>query len=226
MRNFQNLSESTRIIRRSFLNDCYPAVVKYLHVQQGAMFMTNENESGSVVLEMTACYAYEKAKVLEQVIEPGQGLVGQCFEEGRIVHMNEVPEGYINISSGLGGTNPRNIVLVPMIFNESIEGVLELASLEAFKAHEIDFLSKLGEVIASAIVNKRYSEKTKVLLSESEQQREEMQSQEEEMRQNMEELQATQEQMARKNLEFEERIKKSSKREKELLAELKILKKK
>jgi PAS domain S-box-containing protein len=87
--------------------------------------------------------------------------------------------------------------VIPLKTNEKIEGVLELASFKTFKPHEIEFLEKLGELLASSIVSVRSGEKTNQLLAVSQEQTEEMRAQEEEMRQNMEELEATQEQMHR-----------------------------
>ena len=92
--------------------------------------------------------------------------------------------------------------------NDRIEGVIELASLLPFQPHEIEFVEKLGETIASAITSVRTAENTKLLLERSQQQTEEMRAQEEEMRQNMEELQATQEEMQRKAQEYEAVIEK------------------
>ena len=96
----------------------------------------------------------------------------------------------------MGGANPSSLLVIPLRTNEKIEGVLELASLKHFKPHEIEFLEKLGELLASSIITVRTGEKTNVL-QVSQEQAEEMRAQEEEMRQNMEELEATQEQMNR-----------------------------
>jgi PAS domain S-box-containing protein len=101
------------------------------------------------------------------------------------------------ITSGLGGSNPKNLVLIPLKTNERIEGVLELASFNEFQDHEIEFLEKIGEQLASSLISVRSGEKTRALLEVSQQQSEEMRAQEEEMRQNMEELEATQEQLQR-----------------------------
>jgi PAS domain S-box-containing protein len=87
--------------------------------------------------------------------------------------------------------------LVPAILNDEVYGIIELVSFNKFEKHEIVFIEKIGESIASTIANARVNDRTNHLLEQSKQQSEELAAQEEEMRQNLEELQATQEEVAR-----------------------------
>jgi cell division septum initiation protein DivIVA len=91
---------------------------------------------------------------------------------------------------------------VPIQTQDQIIGVLELASLYEIDQNKIDFVTKACEGIASAIISTQITQRVQLLLSEAQQQAEEMRSQEEEMRQNMEELSATQEEMQRKEQEY------------------------
>ncbi|MFM9836697.1 MAG: PAS domain S-box protein [Cyclobacteriaceae bacterium] len=176
-------------------------VVKYTHSNQGGMFLLNE-DSKENSLSLVACYAYERKKFLEKRVAVGEGLIGQCFLEQDIIYMTTVPKDYIAITSGLGESTPSAVILLPLKVNESIVGVLELASLKPYEAHEKALLQKFAESIASTISTVRINERTKQLLEQSQQQAEEMKAQEEEMRQNMEELTATQEEMQRKESEM------------------------
>ncbi|HOP03235.1 MAG TPA: PAS domain-containing protein [Tenuifilaceae bacterium] len=176
-------------------------LVDYTESNQGGVFVINENDKDNPILEMTACYAFDRRKFLEKTVEIGEGLVGRCQLESKTIFMNDVPPTYINISSGLGKERPRNLILVPLKTNEGTLGVLELATFNNYEKHQIDFIEKIAESIASTISSVRINIRTAQLLAKSQQQAEEMSAQEEEMRQNMEELQATQEEMERKRAE-------------------------
>jgi PAS domain S-box-containing protein len=225
----QGLSDFATIIRnnqhdfKSLSVELISNIVKYLDIQMGGLFILNTDDQDNVHLELTGCYAYNRVKTLEKRVPPGKGLVGQCYLEGETIYMKEVPQDFVNITSGLGDARPNCVLIVPLKLNNKIEGVIELASLKSFADHEIEFMEKLGESLASAITTVRSAESTNLLLEQTQQQAEEMRAQEEEMRQNMEELQATQEQMHRKNEEVEELLRKASEREAEMKRQNEII---
>ena len=194
-------------------------VVKYIGAKVGGLFIVEEDEREQKYLHLKATYAYDRKKFLEKRIEIGEGLVGQSYIEGLTIHLTDVPDKYISITSGLGDANPSSLLVVPLKTNDKIEGVLEVASLKKFQPHEIEFVERLGELLASSIVTVRNAEKTLYLLQTSQEQSEEMRAQEEEMRQNMEELEATQEQMNRTLAEMAS-LKESLEKEKYLLDSL------
>ncbi|HEY9048724.1 MAG TPA: GAF domain-containing protein [Ohtaekwangia sp.] len=175
-------------------------VVKYTRSNQGGLFVLNEENEGEKdkQLELVACYAFERKKFLKKKVAAGEGLVGQCYMEGERIYLLEVPQEYVSITSGLGGSNPNALLLVPLKVNEQIYGVIELATFGKYQEYEVDLVEKLAESIASTISTVRANESTRILLERTQQQAEEMRAQEEEMRQNMEELEATQEEMRRK----------------------------
>jgi methyl-accepting chemotaxis protein len=200
-------------------------VVKYVNANQGGLFILEGELDNDIHILLKSCYAYDKKKYLEKRIEIGQGLVGQAYLEKSTIHLTEVPDSYVNITSGLGAANPTSILVIPLKSNEEIVGVLELASLKKFNSYEISFLEKIGESIASTIVSVKTNERTRKLLEHSRIQTEEMRSQEEEMRQNMEELSATQEEMHRKEQEIRQMLDAAKQNESALKAEVESLRK-
>jgi putative methionine-R-sulfoxide reductase with GAF domain len=172
-------------------------LVRMVKANQGAIFFLVK-EDNEEVLEMQACYAFNRSKHLTQKINPGDGIVGQAFLEKQTVYLKEVPEEFVRITSGLGESNPRYILIVPLKMNETVVGVVELASFTPFSQHIIAFIEKVGESIAHSVWSFRNAENTRLLLEESKIHAEEMRAQEEELRQNQEELQATQEAISRK----------------------------
>jgi PAS domain S-box-containing protein len=172
-------------------------LVKYLGINQGGMFILNEENESDRYLEMTACFAYNRRKMMERRFEVGEGLVGRCFIEGETIYLLEIPESYISITSGLGDTTPKCLLLVPLRVNNEINGVIELASLTPIDEYKMKFVEKIAESIASTLSTVRINIHTAELLEQTRMQAEEMAAQEEEMRQNLEELQSTQEEMAR-----------------------------
>ena len=193
---------------------------KYMNAQQGSLFVLNDDVENDPYLELTACFAFDRKKFITKRIEIGGGMVGQAYLEGQSVLLKKIPENYVSITSGLGHANPSCLAIVPLKYNSKTEALLELASFHFFEPHEMDFLEKAGEFVASAIIGAKVSTKMKGLLDQSQQQSEQMRAQEEEMRQNMEELQATQEEMERKGRELQGMLDQSNEKEIELKSRL------
>jgi PAS domain S-box-containing protein len=175
--------------------------VKYLGAIQGGFFMLNENHGNEKTLELISSFAYNRKKYLQKSINLGDGLVGTCAVEKQIINLTEIPEGYIKITSGLGDAKPDNLLLVPVLHEQDLIGVLEIASLSLFKEHEIHFAGEVARSLGATIIYARNNQRTSELLIKSQQQALEMAEQEEEMRQNMEELKATQEESSRREEE-------------------------
>ncbi len=172
-------------------------LVEYLKANQAGIFVSSESDGEGKVLELSAAFAFDRRKYITRKVHFGEGLVGACAMEKKTMHMKELPDDYIHITSGLGEANPKSLLLVPMIVDEEVLGVIEIASFNEFETHEIEFVEKIAETIGSTLVSTKTNTRTAKLLEESRVRSEEMSAQEEEMRQNMEELQATQEEMRR-----------------------------
>ena len=198
----QGLAKFAELLRSN--NDnieelCYSIIsnlVKYIGANQGGIFILNDDDPQRPVLEMKACYAYERRKYIdEKKIEMGEGLVGTCFLEREPIYMTCIPQGYISITSGLGEEAPNALLIVPLKVNENNYGVLEIAAFKEFETHVRDFVIKVAESIASTIASVRVTVQTNKLLEQSKMQADILVNQEEELRQTMEEMQAVQEEM-------------------------------
>jgi len=179
-------------------------LVKYLGANQGGLFILNE-ENVKPTLELSAAYAYNKKKYLEKTVLVGQGLLGQAVLEKSMIYLTEIPNNYITITSGLGEANPTTLLIVPLQTNNSIYGVIEIASFTELKDYQMDFVQKLSESIAITISTVKSATKNNKLLEESQMFAELMRAQEEEMRQNMEELTTTQEEMRRVQVDIKDK---------------------
>jgi PAS domain S-box-containing protein len=177
-------------------------LVKYLNALQGGLFLFDDTDKSAPVLRLISAFAYNRKKYLEQTIAYGEGLVGTCAREKQFINLTEIPQGYITITSGLGETPPDNLLLVPVLHENELLGVIELASLNKFRDHEVEFSRQVAFSMGSTLINTRNNQKTTELLTKSQQQALEMAEQEEEMRQNMEELKATQEESGRREEQF------------------------
>ncbi len=202
---FGNILRSTDQAQADLSYSIISNLVKYVGANQGGIFLLAQNGTeNSKYLELKAGFAYDKRKYKEKQIHLGQGLLGQTVLEKQSIQLNNIPQNYLKITSGLGETNPNNLLIVPLSINEEVFGAMEIASLHPLEAHQVDFVERLSENIASTLASVKTSENTKRLLKDSQQSAEQLRAQEEEMRQNMEELEATQEEMQRKGFQLEE----------------------
>ncbi len=182
------------------------ALVGYTRSNQGGLYLLNDDDQHSKFLELISLFAFDTRKFESQKIKPGEGILGQTFLEKETTYLKEVPHEYVRITSGLGGANPKSLLMVPLKIDQTVYGVIELASFNDYADHEIKFVERLSETIASTFASVKSAQRNRTLLEESNSAAEMMRAQEEEMRQNMEELQATQEEMARKERDYITRI--------------------
>lgn len=182
-------------------------LVDYLKASQGGVFVYNDEDKDDVHLHMAAAIAFNQRKFFKKKVLPREGLIGMSILEKKTTYMTEIPENYITITSGLGEGIPRSLLIVPLMFENAPQGVIEIASLKKLEPHHIDFVEKAAETVAATFANVKINEQTAKLLEQSQYQSEQMVSQEEEMRQNMEELIATQEESDRREQDLREELK-------------------
>ena len=132
-------------------------------------------------------------------------MLGACYLEKKSVYLKKIPDDYIEISSGLGHEVPACLYIAPLMVDENVMGMIEMASFNEFSKYQIEFIDKVADSIAGTFISVRLNMRTITLLEESNRKAEEISQQEEEMRQNLEEMQATQEELARLRQDDEKR---------------------
>jgi hypothetical protein len=177
-------------------------LASYTGSAQGSLYLLNDSNPQDPYLELISLFAFDIRKFESRHIKIGEGILGQTFLEKESTYLKNIPQQYIRITSGLGGANPTSLLVVPLKIDQDVFGVIELASFNEYREHEISFVERLGETIASTFAAVKAAGRNRELLEEARNATEMMRSQEEEMRQNMEELQATQEEMARKEKDY------------------------
>lgn len=206
-------------------------VAPLVEAQQGVFYWLDATD-GTPRLKLLSSYAYQERKHLANEFALGEGLVGQCALEKQRILLTEVPADYIHIRSGLGTAPPLNIVVLPIVFEEDVKGVLELASFQRFGELQLAFLDEVSTVtgimvnaIAAYLRTETLLEKSQVLTNELQEQQEqllhsnqlleertqslqesefELQQQQEELQQSNEELQQQQEELQQANEELQQ----------------------
>jgi CheY-like chemotaxis protein/CHASE3 domain sensor protein len=182
-----NLAEFTQMLQgqrnlesvsRMILSNLAPLV----GASQG-IFYGMDSINDESVLKLLSSYAYKERKNLANQFRLGEGLVGQCALEKQRILLTEVPSDYIRISSGLGEAPPLNIIVLPILFENQVNAVIELASFQVFQELHLTFLEQLSEILGVFLNNIASQFQTQQLLEESVALTEELQSQQEELQQ-------------------------------------------
>lgn len=187
---------STQIIR---------TLAKYLGASQGGFYIYYDDKDLGQIMRLMGTYAYDQTKKEQNIIYPGEGLLGQCMHDKQMIFLKNIPEDYFKISSGSGEAVPRNVVIVPLVANERFFGAIEIASFQLLQPFQLEFLTRVSLNIASEMASLKTFEDTQRLLLASDELREELQANEEELKQNLEELSTTQEEMHRKQKALEQK---------------------
>src|SRR3989449_1006484 len=153
-------------------------LVPLVDAQQG-IFYISETVEEQPTLKLYASYAYKQRRTLANQFKLGEGLVGQCALERQRILVTDIPESYIRISSGLGEAVPFSIVVLPVLFEDEVKAVIELASFHQFNDIHLAFLDQLTESIGIVLNTITATMRTEELLKQSQALAEELQSRQE-----------------------------------------------
>lgn len=179
-------------------------VVEYMNANQGAIYMLSEDKEDE--LSLLACYGIDP-EATKKTISIDQGLAGQAFRQGKTIHITDIPDGYGYINSITGKAAPKNVLVVPLTIQETVEGVLEISSFKLFEEFEATFVEQLAEAIAITISSVKSNHQTKALLQKSQESEKQLQLREEELNKNMQQLLAAQKEVENKTAQIEEQKK-------------------
>jgi hypothetical protein len=170
-------------------------IIKYIEATSGVLYMLNNEDESEDLFDLISDYGVSneirKGKAQIHVTTGNYGIV---FSENREIVMNDVPENYLKIESGMGSANPAALLMFPLSIDEEVFGIIELASFKKLRKLDIELIKRIANNIASNLNNIRMNEKSALLIKKFEEQTILMQEKEEEMRQNLEEMEAIREQ--------------------------------
>jgi HAMP domain-containing protein/CheY-like chemotaxis protein/signal transduction histidine kinase len=197
-------------VGKLILSELAPVVTAH----QGVFYMmdaASATKPEDAQLKLLASYAYRERKNVATSFKLGEGLVGQCALEKERILLTNVPETYIQITSGLGEAKPNNIIVLPIVFEGQVKAVMELASFERFNTTHLTFLDQLTESIGIVLNTLEANMRTEDLLKQSQSLARELQAQQDELQQTNAELEEKakllvlqNEEVARKNREVEQ----------------------
>jgi PAS domain S-box-containing protein len=207
LRNSHNLEDLSIVVLKAMLT--------YMGGIQGAIYLAHGN-----ILKRSAMYAYGRRRFEYNEIPVGKGLIGTAAYEKAIVFRSEIPEDYFSITSGLlGEQKPKSILLVPLLQEEDLQGVLEIAFLETrLPGFKTLFAEETGSIIGQTIFNLKITTRTEMLLKESQEKTATLKQNEDQLRHHAREMIATQEELERSNQLLESQIQEVANSQKKLEA--------
>ncbi|PBJ27578.1 Sensory/regulatory protein RpfC [Pseudomonas sp. ACN8] len=172
---------SLNMLGRNILQFC----AQYLSTAVAAIYV-REDHGG---LKRIATYGFSREQEeREQQIYRDEGIVGQVAQQARLIRLDEVPQDYFKVSSGLGDGLPRSVLVVPTSNDERVNGVIELGFLRPLTDRDVELLELIAGNIGTSIEAARYRQRLQEVLAETQQLNEELQVQQEELKTANEEL--------------------------------------
>jgi CheY-like chemotaxis protein/signal transduction histidine kinase/HAMP domain-containing protein len=184
-------------VGRMLLSELVPLV----NAQQGVIYQMDAEDPSE--LGLLSSYADGTEDGHELHLRVGEGLVGQCASEKRRMLITDLPLGATTIRSSLFQAVPKNVIVLPILFEDRVKAVIELGSLSAFTASHLSFLEQLTASIGIVLNSIEATMQTEGLLKQSQQLAKELQTQQTELQQTNEQLAQKAQQLAEQNVEVE-----------------------
>ncbi len=166
-------------------------MVRYIDAHVGVAWLSDGTE-----LHQVASYAFTHRKSMQNRLKHGEGLVGQAALERQPIVLHNVPDDYIQVSSGLGETAPRSVIVQPLIAGDELIGAVEIASLTILTPAQIELMQSVSESVAIALRASHNRACLELLVEETKQQSDALEQRARVLKESQEELQATNEELA------------------------------
>ena len=154
-------------------------VARYLDVAVAAVYVREDTGN----LRRVAAYGFTKDnEAAEQSFYSAEGLVGQAALENRVLQLDDMPDNYLKVTSGLGQGSPRHVLVVPVHNDGQVTGVVELGFLRALGPRDLEFVNMIANNVGSSIYAALHRRRLQDVLEESQRLNEDLQSQQEELR--------------------------------------------
>ncbi|MGH8516420.1 MAG: CHASE3 domain-containing protein, partial [Panacagrimonas sp.] len=158
-------------------------LAEYMDARVGAAYLADRDDN----FRRFAAYAVP-LEMTDEVVRPGQGLLGEVLRQKTLVHMRDVPAQYLPVSSATGRADPQELLLCPAKVDGIVHAVIELGFLRAVGAADLDLLARVSDALGVAVRSSKDRTRLEELLEETQRQSEELQTQQEELRVSNEEL--------------------------------------
>jgi len=197
------LRKTTNLDALSF--NVLKSLLEYCNIIQGRFYIWDK-ESKEYTLR--ASYAYNRKKNFKDSFKIGEGLIGASAYEFLSIYRTEIPAEYTTITSGiLKDKKPGSIFIMPLVSENMVQGVIEVADINGFiEGRKRELIETIGPIIGQVLFSVNVNANTKLLLDESQALTEELRKNEEELQQNAEEMLITHEELEKTNEELEQQI--------------------
>nr|WP_319400351.1 PAS domain S-box protein [uncultured Carboxylicivirga sp.] len=195
LRSHNNVEELTDGVIRGIIDYCGGI--------QGSLYLLENNK-----LVNSATYAYNRKRYERQTVNIGKGLIGAVAFEKQMIYRTEIPDDYFYITSGLlGDKKPKSLIIVPLLQEEELQGVVEVAFLaNKLPKHVLELSEELSGIIGRTIYNLKINQRTANLLKESQDMTLTLQQNEKQLQENAAEMLEAKEELEKSNQALENQI--------------------
>lgn len=176
-------------------------LVRYTKAILGGLYVYSKEDDGEY-LTLNAAVSMNQKKAVRIKIQKGVGLVGTCAVEKMPIFLNKLPDDYINVFSGLGKSKPRTLAILPMLYDNELIAIIEIAFINELQPHEKELLQVISPTIASSLVTVRINEQTEQLMKQFRSQADTLAQNEKQMTENIAKLKEEQNRSLQRELEM------------------------